>query len=122
MFIIIWVLQIIVALFCIMGAVWRYKNFEIASKDVASISALSQSTWNAIGLFEMIAAALLILPGLLGILGFLTPLAALALAIELGLLTLHHMRHMGTKLQATNPALWSGIIAILAAIIALARF
>ena len=34
--ILLWVLQVVVAIYCVMGSVWRFLNYEQASKDVAS--------------------------------------------------------------------------------------
>lgn len=120
--IVLWALQGVLAFFCVSGAVWRFKNYEEASKDVPSMAALSQGMWNAIGAFEIICALGLILPGLLKMKTILTPIAAACLAVELLLVTALHVSHFGFEVKATNPATWSFALAILAAFIAYGRF
>ena len=80
MSILLWIIQGVIALFCIMGSVWRFNNYEQAAKDVPSLNALSYGMWNAIGAFEIICALGLILPGLLKMKPVLTPIAAACLA------------------------------------------
>lgn len=117
-----WVLQVLIAIFCVMGAMWRFSNFEQAAKSVASIRALSRTTWNVIGIFEVLCALGLILPGLLGVTLVITTLCAAALCIELLLITALHVRFFSLTLRATNPAVWAFSFAILSGILALARY
>jgi hypothetical protein len=119
--VLLWILQILVAAFCSMGAAWRFLNYEQASKDIASLKALSHGTWNAIGVFEIVCALGLILPGAFNVKPILTPIAAACLAVELLLVSGLHVHFFGFKLQTTNPAMWSIALAALAAFIAYGR-
>jgi hypothetical protein len=119
--ILLWVLQILVAAFCSMGAAWRFLNYEQASKDIASLKALSYGMWNAIGAFEIVCALCLILPGVFNVKTILTPIAAACLAVELLLVSGLHVHFFGFQLRATNPAMWSIVLAILAVFIAYGR-
>jgi hypothetical protein len=118
--ILLWILQVMVAGVCAMGAFWRYSNWEQASQ-IASIKAMSHGMWNAIGLFEIVCSLALILPGLLKVKPILTPLAALCLAVELLLVTGLNVHFFGFQYKPTNPASWSFTLAVLSAFIAYGR-
>lgn len=120
--ILLWVLQAVIALFCISGSAWRFFNYEQAAKDVPSMAALPYSVWNLIGAFEIICALGLILPGLLNIKPHLTPIAAAALAVEMLLVSALHVKYFGFQMQATNPAMWSISLCLISAFIAYGRF
>lgn len=120
--ILLWVLQVVIAIFCFMGAAWRFSNYEQAAKDVPSMAALSHGMWNAIGAFEILCAIALIVPAILKIKPILTPIAATLLAVELLLVTGLHVKYFGFQMQATNPAMWSGMLCLLSAFIAYGRF
>jgi putative oxidoreductase len=120
--IVLWILQGVIALFCIMGSIWRFNNYEQASKDVPSLNALSYGVWNAIGAFEIICALGLILPGVLKMKPILTPVAAACLAVEMLLVTGLHVKFFGFQVTATNPATWSFMLAVLVAFVAYGRY
>ncbi len=117
----VWLLRLAVAFFCFSGAIWRIKNFDTAAKDVASVGALSRGTWTAIGVFEIVFGLMLVVPtGWLGITS-LVGLAATGLAIEMGLLTLLHVRHFGFSPKATNPGTWTFVLCLLSVVILVAH-
>ena len=120
--ILLWVLQILIAVFCIMGAAWRFSNYEQAAKDIASMKALSFGMWNAIGVFEIVCALGLILPGAFNMMPILTPIAAVCLTVEMLLVTGLHARYFGFQLKPTNPAIWTIMLAALSAFVAYGRF
>lgn len=120
--ILLWILQTLIALFCIMGALWRFSNYEQAAKEIASIKALSHGMWNAIGVFEIVCAMGLILPGAFEMKPILTPIAAVCLTVEMLLITGLHARFFGFQLKPTNPALWTILLAALSAFVAYGRF
>jgi len=81
MTILLWVLQVALALFCLAGG--AYKNFqyrELAKMPAAA--ALSRGTWGAIGVFEMLCGVLLVAPAATHWMPILTPIAAAALVLE----------------------------------------
>lgn len=120
--ILLWVLQILIAVFCIMGAVWRFSNYEQAAKEIASIKALSYGMWNAIGVFEIVCALGLILPGAFEIKPILTPIAAVCLTLEMLLVSGLHAYYFGFQLKPTNPAMWTIMLGALSAFVAYGRF
>jgi formate-dependent nitrite reductase membrane component NrfD len=119
--ILLWILQVLVAWFCVVGAVWRFLNYDQAAKGIVSVQALSYGTWNAIGVFEIGCSLGLILPGAFKVKPSLTPIAAACLAVELLLVTGLHVHYFGFQFQATNPAAWSFTLAILSAFVAYGR-
>ncbi len=120
--ILLWVIQVVVAMFCVAGAAWRFTNYEEASKQIASLGALPYGAWNAIGAFEVVCALGLILPGLLKLKSFITPAAAACLCVELLLVSALHIRFFGLQMQPSNPATWTLVLAGLSAFIAYGRF
>lgn len=120
--VVLWILQVAVALFCGVGSAWRFFNYETQAKDLPSLAALSHGAWNVIGAFEILCALGLILPGLLGWKPGLTAWAALLLAVEMLLITALHVKYFGVTFQVTNPAVWSFGLALAAGVVAYGRF
>jgi hypothetical protein len=112
--ILLWVLQVALALLYLAGG--AFKTFNPA--DVArQITALPTGVWRALGVFEVLGAVLLIVPAAANWMPELTPLAAAVLALEtLGLAAVY--ARYSLKLAATNPlvfALPMGVVAVLVA-------
>ena len=120
--ILLWVLQAVLAVFCIMGSLWRFSNYEQAAKGIASMQALSPAVWNAINLFEIACGLGLLLSGVVKTQFNLLALVATALAVEMLLLTGWHARFFGVTLKATNPGTWTLGLALVAAFVAYGRF
>jgi hypothetical protein len=119
--ILLWILQAVVALYCFAGAAWRFTNFEEAAKTVASLGALPQGLWNIIGLFEIVCALGLLLPGILRRGKDLTVAAAAGLAVEMLLVSGVHLRYFGLDPSPRNPAMWTLMLAALSAFVAYGR-
>lgn len=118
--IVLWILQVLVGLYTVMGALWRFFNYQAEAKNIASLAALPAWAWALINLFEIACALILILPGLLRRKG-LVGQAAAALAVELCLVTALHVRYFGFHPAATNPATWSFGLGAVAAFVAYGR-
>lgn len=116
-----WIVQIVVALFCCMGAAWRISNYGTAAQQVASVGALPYVVWVAIGAFEIVCALALVIPGAIKMKRRWTPLAASALAVEMLLVSGLHFRYFGLRMDAGNPALWTLALAALSAFVAYGR-
>ena len=116
-----WVLQVLVALFSIAGSAYRIGNYTMASQQVASIAALPYVAWVLIGAFEIACALALILPGIFKMKKSWTPVAAWALAVEMLLVSGLHVWHFGLQMTAQNPALWTLVLAALAAFVGYGR-
>jgi hypothetical protein len=116
--VLLWILQVAVALLYLAGG--GFKTFN--PDDVASqITALPRDGWRAIGVFEVVGAALLIVPAALRWMPVLTPLAATALALETLALAALYARY-SLKVAATNPLVYAVPMCLMAAIVAYGRF
>jgi len=78
--ILLWVLQILLALHTLIGAIWKFSN---PAQTVPSLSAISHSSWVVLSIIELICAVALILPALNKKLGIMTPIAATFIAAEM---------------------------------------
>jgi hypothetical protein len=83
-----WVLQIILALHTLMGAIWKYTNSE---QTVPSLKAIPHGVWLGLGVVEIACAAALLLPLFVKSAGNLAPIAALIIAAEMALFSVVHL-------------------------------
>ena len=86
--IVLWVLQILLALHTAMGAVWKLSNSE---QTVPSLSAIPHGAWLAMSVFELLCSVALILPAFSKRLAFLAPIAAACIGAEMLLFCALHM-------------------------------
>ncbi len=111
-----WALQLMLALHTAIGAVWKFSN---PSSTVPSLAALPQGFWQFLSVFELFCVVGLVLPAFYRPLAFLAPLAALGIAAEM-------LLYCGVSLssgQATagNIVYWL-VVAAVGAFIAWGRF
>ncbi len=78
--ILLWVLQIVLALHTITGAIWKFSNSE---QTVASLNAIPHVAWVALSIIEILCGLGLILAVLNKSLGKLIPFAAFGIALEM---------------------------------------
>lgn len=79
-----WVLQVLLALHTIMGALWKFSNPE---QSVGSLSVIPHGVWLGLSGFELLCAVGLLLPAFKRSLGKAAPIAALGIAAEMLLFT-----------------------------------
>ena len=116
--ILLWVLQIVLALLCLSGGAYKaFKFDELANQ----MRALSRGGWRALGVFEMVCGILLVVPAAAKWMPILTPLAAAALALESLALSGVYARY-SRKLTAANPLVWSVVMGLMAAFVAYGRY
>lgn len=116
--ILLWVLQVALALLYLAGG--AFKTFK--PDDVAKqIRALPRGAWVALGVFEMAGAVLLIVPAAAKWMPGLTPLAAAALALETLALAAVYARY-SLKLVAANPLVYAVPMCLTAALVAYGRY
>ena len=116
--VLLWIVQVVLALLFLAGG--GYKTFNPA--DVAKqIPALPRGAWAAIGVFEVLGAILLIAPAAVKWMPMLTPLAATALALESLALAGVYARYT-MKLAATNPLVYVVPMGLMAAFVAYGRY
>ena len=88
-----WILQVVVALLFLLAGVGHTIQYERSRAKLAWISAVPKPAVNAIGVLELLAAVGVVAPMATGILPWLTPLAALGLALlMLGAIPFHIKR------------------------------
>ena len=78
--ILLWVLQIGIALHTAMGAIWKFSNSEQA---VPSLGAIPHSIWLGMSGVELLCSLGLIIPAIYQPAGILAPIAAAVIAAEM---------------------------------------
>ena len=78
--IVLWVLQILLALHTVMGAGWKFSNSEQA---VPALAAIPHGVWLAMGVFELLCSVGLILPAFNRPLAVLAPIAAVCIGADM---------------------------------------
>ena len=118
--VLLWILQVVLALFCLAGGAYKLFQFDELAK-VPATAALPRAGWGAIGVLEMLCAVLLIVPMAVNWMPILTPLAAAVLAVEALALSVNNARY-SLQLAATNPLVWTLAMAVMAAFVAWGRY
>ena len=118
--ILLWVLQVVLAVFCLAGGSYKIFSFDELAKMPAT-AALPRGGWSALGVFEMLCGILLIVPAATKWMPVLTPLAAAALVLESLVLAVLFARY-SLRLAATNPLVWVVGMAVVAAFVAYGRY
>lgn len=117
--VLIWVLQILLAAaFFGAGGLKLVKPKEALREQMGWVEDFSQNTIRAIAVAEILGALGLLLPGIVGIAGVLTPLAALGLGLDMvGAAVTHLRRHEVVPNVVVNV-----VLLVLAAVVTWARF
>lgn len=113
--ILLWVLQILLALHTLMGAFWKFSNPE---QTVASLSSIPHGAWLGLSIFEILCALLLVLPAFSPRLKKFISWAALGIAAEMlffcGL-------HLASGDGNFGPMIYWLVVAVVAGLIAYGR-
>ena len=116
--ILLWVLQVALALLYLAGGAYKVSGSgELANQ----FRALSRGGWRALGVLEMLGAVLLVVPAAATWMPVLTPLAAAVLALETLALAGLYARY-SIKLTAANPLIWAVVMGLLVGLVAYGRF
>lgn len=115
--ILLWVLQIALAVMCISGGAFQIFKIEDLQKGVAAMRELPRGLWAFLGAFGCVAGVGLILPGALGGPPGLTAFAAAAVALENVVISALYVRY-GDR----APLPYTVVMALMAAFIAYGRF
>ena len=118
--ILLWILQVALALLCLAGGAYKLFQFDELAK-VPATAALPRAGWGAIGVLEMLCAVLLIVPIAVKWMPILTSLAAAVLAVEALALSVNNARY-SLQLAVTNPLVWTLAMAVMAAFVAWGRY
>ncbi|HXB97634.1 MAG TPA: DoxX family protein [bacterium] len=112
-----WVLQSVLAWFCLAGGAYQIIKVDELKKMAASMRELPRALWTFLGACSVLGGLGMILPGATHVMPVLTPIAAAALAVENAVLTAVYT-HFGDS----APRKYSVAIAVLAAFVAYGRF
>ena len=110
-----WVLQILLALHTLMGALWKFSNSEQA---VPSLRAIPHGVWLAIIVLELLCSLGLVLPAFNKRLAILAPLAAICIAAEM---LLFSGLHLSSGDANYGPMIYWLVVAAICAFIAYGR-
>jgi hypothetical protein len=108
--ILLWVLQILLALYYTMGGIYQLNTEKLPR---AWLSVLPKPAWMVLGTLQILFALGLVLPGAARVLPNLTPVAAVCLIVETLSVAVRFTRFPGI--------LWSVVPALLAAFVAYGR-
>jgi hypothetical protein len=108
--ILLWVLQILLALYYLMGGSWM-----VSKVPGAWLKILPKPIWMALGLLQALFALGLVLPGLIGMSPIITPIAAVGVVVE----TVSVSAMTGVKWKGF---IWVLIPALLSLFVAYGRF
>lgn len=111
-----WVLQILLALHTVAGAMWKFFN---TSQAVPSLKALPHGVWLSLGVLELLFSLGLILPAFSKSMGILAPIAACGIAAEMLLFCAVNIGSSETNYG--QMAYWL-VVVVICAVIAYGRF
>ena len=120
MHVLLWILQIVLALQALAGGAFKLFQFD-KIENAPTTKELPRAAWTAIGVLEMVCGVLLIVPAATGWMPMLTPLGAAVLAAESFALAALYGRH-SLKIAATNPLVYVVVSGVLAAFVAYGRY
>ena len=112
--VLLWVVQVLLALFAIGGGTFKLLAYDQLAK-MPQAAAIPHAGWIALGVFEIVCGLLLIIPA-----AKMIPIAAIALAIESIALAVVYARY-SMELTAQNPLVWVVIMTVMALFIAIGR-
>ena len=117
---VLWILQIVLAVFCFTGGAYKVFMFhEVASE--AWYGALPRLVWGALGVFEIVCGLVLVVPALTRGRRELVAIAAAALMVETVALAAIYGSY-SLQMRAENPLVWVLMTALLAALVAYGRY
>jgi hypothetical protein len=114
--IVLWVLQVALALLCISGGLFQIFKLDELKKGVAAMRALPGGLWRFLGALGVLGGVFLILPGATSLLPELTPVAAAAVAVQSGLISAFYVRY-----RDKSPLPYSVVMVMMAAFICYGR-
>ena len=114
-----WVVQGTLACLLLAGGATKAFKYEELAK-MPAMGALPRGGWRTLGFIEMLCAVLLVVPMAIAWRPELTAYAGSIILLEsLALSTLY--ARFSRKLAASNPLVWSGMMAVLASVVAYGR-
>ncbi len=115
--ILLWVLQILLALHTAIGAVWKFSNSAV--QTMPSLGSIPNGVWLAMSIVELLCALGLIVPAFYKPLAILAPVAALYIAAEM--LLFSGLSIFSGSVDSGSLIYWL-VVAVISAFIAYGRF
>jgi len=114
--ILLWVLQILLALHTAVGAIWKFSS---PAQNLPSLAAIPQGAWLAISVFELACVVGLLIPAAYKPLAILAPLAAVGIA---AIMLLYCVLHLASGDPNHGQLIYWLVVAAICAFIAYGRF
>ena len=114
--ILLWVLQILLALHTAVGAVWKFSN---PAQSVPSLGAIPHGAWLAISVFELACVVGLLIPAVSRPLAIMAPLAAVGIG---AIMLVYCVLHLLSGAQNFGPMIYWLVVAAICGFIAYGRF
>ncbi|HEX5787285.1 MAG TPA: DoxX family protein [Woeseiaceae bacterium] len=114
---ILWILQGLLAVHTVIGAVWKFSNS--AGETMPSLGAIPNAAWLGLAVIELLCAAALVIPMFKASLSRLAPIAALVIGAEMLLFCVLHLASGATDV---GPIAYWLVVAAVCAFIAYGRF
>ena len=115
--VLLWIVQIVLALFFVAGGAYKIT----ATDALATMAAMPPLAWRLLGVLEVAGGLLLVVPGLMGRLPGSAAIAATVLLVESIGLSIFYASY-STTIAATNPLVWTVLLSVLTAVVAIGRF
>lgn len=114
--ILLWILQVLLALHTLTGALWKFSNSE---QTVISLSAIPHGIWMTLSIIEFLCVGALLLPAIKKSWGKLAPIAAICIMVEMLSFCIIHFASGYSNLSEI--VYWL-IVAVICGFIAYGRF
>jgi DoxX-like family len=88
--VLLWILQVVLALHTAAGAAWKFSHS--AEQTMPTLKAIPNGAWLAMSVLELLCAVILIAPVFSKRLGIFVPVAAAYIIVEMILFTVLHVR------------------------------
>ena len=115
--ILLWTLQILLALHTATGAIWKFSN--PAEHSVPSLALIPYGIWISISIFEFFIAIALVIPAFYRPVGILAPIAAVCIV---AIMLLYCGVHLISGETNHSPVIYWLVVATICAFIAYGRF
>lgn len=114
--IVLWILQIALALLCISGGIFQIFKLDELKQGVLAMRALPRGVWTLLGALGVLGGVLLVVPGAANLLPALTPVAAAIVAAQSVLISAFYVRY-----RDKSPLPYSVVMVMLGAFICYGR-
>ena len=115
--ILLWTLQVLLALHTVIGAVWKFTNS--AEQTMPTLKAIPHGIWLSMSVFELLIGIALVIPVIYYPLAVVVPIAAICIVAEMLLFSGLHLNSGSTEY---GPIGYWLVVAATAAFIAYGRF